>query len=36
MHVDSYLNAEQNNFLSNKTVRDLLELYVRNNFTQNN
>ena len=36
MHVDSYLNAERNNFLENKTVRDVLELFVRNNFIQNN
>ena len=34
--VDSNLNADQSNFLANKTVRDVLELYVKNNFIQNN
>ena len=34
--VDSNLNADQSNFPANKTVRDGLELYVENNFIQNN
>ena len=34
--VDSNLNADQSNFLANKTVRDVLELYVTNNSIQNN
>ena len=34
--VDSDLNADQSNFLANRTVRDVLELYVKNNFIQNN
>ena len=34
--ADSNLNADQSNFLENKTVRDVLELYVKNNFIQNN
>ena len=34
--VDSSLNADQSNFLENKTVRDVLELYMKNNIIQNN
>ena len=34
--VDSNINADQSNFLANKTVRDVSELYVKNNIIQNN
>ena len=34
--VDCNLNADQNNFLANKTVKDVLELYVKYNIIQNN
>ena len=34
--VDSNLNAYQSNFRANKLVRDVLELYVKNNIIQNN
>ena len=34
--VDSNLNADQSNFLANKTVRDVLELYVKNHTIQKN
>ena len=30
------LKADQNNFLANKTVRHVLELYEKNNIIQNN
>ena len=34
-HVNSNLNADQSNFLANKTVRLTLELCMKNIFTQN-
>ena len=34
--LDSNLNAYQSNFRANKLVRDVLELYVKNNIIQNN
>ena len=34
--VDSNLNAYQSSFRANKLVRDVLELYVKNNIIQNN
>ena len=34
--VDSNLNVDQSNFLGNKTVRDVLELYVKNYIIRNN
>ena len=34
--VDSTLNEDQSKFLANKTVRDVLELCMRNYFIQNN
>ena len=34
--VDSNLNVDQSNFLANKTVRDVLELYVKNYIIRNN
>ena len=34
--VDSNLNAYQSNFRANKLVRDVLELYVKDNIIQNN
>ena len=34
--VDSNLNVDQRNFLANKTVRDVLELYVKNYIIRNN
>ena len=33
--VNSTLNAGQSNFLANKKVRHVLELYVKNNIIQN-
>ena len=36
MRVDSNLSADHSNFLANKTVEHVLELYVTNNFIQNN
>ena len=35
-HVNSNLNADQSNFLANKTVRLALGLYGQNNMIQNN
>ena len=34
--IDSNLNADQSNFLSKKTVMDVLESYVKNDIIQNN
>ena len=34
--VDSHLNADQSDLLANNLVRDVLELYVKNNIVQNN
>ena len=34
--VDSNLNVDQSNFLGNKTVREVLELYVKNYIIRNN
>ena len=36
MRVNSNLNADQSNFLANKTVKHVLELYVKNNIIQDN
>ena len=36
MRVNSNLNADQGNFLKKKTVRHVLELYVKNNIIRNN
>ena len=36
MRVNSNLNADQGNFLEKKTVRHVLELYVKNNIIRNN
>ena len=33
--VDSNLNEDQSNVLAKKTVRDVLEFYVKNDFIQN-
>ena len=33
--VNSNLNADQSKFLANKTVRYVLELYVKNNIQNN-
>ena len=34
--VDSNLKTDPSNLLANKTVRDVLELYVKNNVIWNN